>query len=172
MNWIRRDVLSGEWGNGFDLIILGGNAFYELPSAAMQQRCISLAAQASSPRGLLYVDNNDFDGTWRLAPQPRVIFEGPTADGSYARYRMEELSFDPRAAILHMKRTATFRYPDGRERCREYTAAKHPVSKDEVQRWLEQSGYEILQVFADRAGTAYRAGGGKRAIFWARRSAS
>jgi SAM-dependent methyltransferase len=170
VNWKCRDVLSGEWGTGFDLVILGGNAFYELPSAAMQERCIALAAESSSPRGFLYVDNNDFAGTWRLAAQPRVVFEGTTADGSHARYLVEELSFDDHAAILHMKRTVTIRSPYGRERCREYTACKHPVSKAQVHHWIEGNGYEILDIFGDRSGTRYGAGG-NRAIFWAQSQA-
>ena len=165
VRWICRDVLAGGWGGGFDLIILGANAFYELPSAAMQQRCIALAAEASAPGGFLYVDNNDFGGTWRLAPQPRVVFEGATADGALARYLMEELSFDDRMAILNMKRTVTIRYPDGRERRGEYTSCKHPVGKAQVQRWIEDAGFEILEVFGDRSGTRYRAGA-RRAIFW------
>lgn len=168
--WICRDVLDGEWGGAFDLIILGGNAFYELPSAAMQQRCIELAAASAIPGGFIFVDNNDFRGNWQLRPEPRVIFEGTVADGSTARYLMEELSFDQRQALLRMRRTTELRRPDGAVHHREYFADKHPVSKAEVQRWLEEGGWDILDIFGDRSGTPYGQGG-NRAIFWAQRRA-
>ena len=34
-----RDVLEGNWGTKFDLVILGGNAFWEMPSAESQENC-------------------------------------------------------------------------------------------------------------------------------------
>ena len=169
--WICGDVFGADWGSGFELIILGGNAFYELPSAAMQQQCIELAARAASPAGLLFVDNNDFRGSWSLASQPRVIFEGIVSDGSIARYGMEELSFDESTAILRMKRTMELRRPDGLVHRREYLSKKHPVSKVEIQRWLEQAGWLILNVFGDRSGAPYGQAA-RRAIFWAQRQAS
>jgi SAM-dependent methyltransferase len=40
------DVLSMEWPGDFDLVILGGNCFYELATAADQELCIQKAARS------------------------------------------------------------------------------------------------------------------------------
>jgi SAM-dependent methyltransferase len=79
-----------------------GTGRIALPLAQDGHRVTGIDAEASSPGGFLYLDDSDFDGIRRLAPQPRVVFDGATADGAQARYPMEELSFDDRAAILNM----------------------------------------------------------------------
>jgi SAM-dependent methyltransferase len=49
-----QDVLDGRWGAGFDLVILGANAFYELPSAEMQEQCIKFASKSLVTDGYIY----------------------------------------------------------------------------------------------------------------------
>jgi SAM-dependent methyltransferase len=48
---IEGDVLELEWPSGFDLVILGGNCFYELASPEEQESCIAKAARSLRPGG-------------------------------------------------------------------------------------------------------------------------
>jgi hypothetical protein len=165
-----QDALHGEWGSGYDLVIVGANAFYELPAAEMQERCIHFAWEALVPGGWLFVDNDDYKGVWGKGPfgEKRVVFEGVGMDGTFGRATMTSLGFDEGQGVLHMKRTWFTRAPDGTEQMVEYLGRKHPVSAKEIESWLRKHGFEILRVFGDRQGNQHTAQSG-RAIFWARK---
>jgi SAM-dependent methyltransferase len=165
-----QDVLDGQWGTGYDLVIMGANAFYELPSAKMQERCIQFARQALVPGGQLFVDNDDYKGNWGKGPsgKERVIFQGKGTDGTFGRSTMEDLKFDEEQGILYMKRTWFIRTLDGIENCIEYICQKHPVSAKEVEGWLKKYDYQILQIFGDRQRNPYTEKS-DRAIFWVKK---
>ena len=56
-----QDAMSGRWGAGeYDVVVLGANALYELPSGDMQKRCIQYAYQALKPGGKLLLDNDNW----------------------------------------------------------------------------------------------------------------
>jgi hypothetical protein len=162
------DVLAGGWGSGYDLVVIGANAFYELPSPEQQARCIEYAAAALKPGGWLYVDNDDYKGDWGAGPfgSERVVFEGTGSDGTFGRFTMKSVIFDAERGVLAMERTWTKRRPDGSEVGQRYLGHKHPVSAAEVLGWLERYGFEVLNVFGDRGGAPYTSDS-RRAIFWA-----
>lgn len=163
-----RDVFDRDWGMGYDLVIIGGNAFYELPSAAMQEQCVSLARRALRPRGHLFVDNDDYKGDWGQGPfgRERVIFEGKGSDGTYGRYSMKSLRFDEDEDVLYMKRIQLKQSADGTEMRREYLGRKHPVNRSEIEGWLKKYDFRILRLMGDRQGNLHTEASG-RAIFWA-----
>jgi len=163
-----QDVLDGQWGYGYDLVIMGGNAFYELPSAETQERCIRFARGALVVGGRLYLDNNDYKGDWVEGPfgKELVIFEGTGKDGTLGRWTVEWVKFDGGRRVLNLKRTWYTRKPDGVENRVEYLGRKHPVTADEVEGWLKNNGFRVLEVFGDRQGNPYT-GKCARAIFWA-----
>ncbi|NLD73725.1 MAG: class I SAM-dependent methyltransferase [Chloroflexi bacterium] len=162
------DVLAGEWGAGYDLVILGGNCLYELPDPDAQERCIALAARALAPGGRLYVDNDDYHGQW-AGPQDRELrttFEGCGPDGSYGRAERIDLAFDDHTQVLTMLRRWYVRRPDGSEVRREYVSRKHPVTAAEARAWLDAHGLQVVGLYGDWQGTPHAAGS-PRAIFWA-----
>jgi predicted O-methyltransferase YrrM len=163
------DVLTGDWGSGYDLVILGANAFYELPDPALQERCIRFAALALNPNGHLFVDNNDYKGDWGDAPlgRERKVFEGVGSHGTFGRFTSRDIRFDKNRHVLYMERELYKRAPDGTETVTKYIGKKHPVSKDEVRGWLDSHGFEVLDIFGDREGNPYTKKS-DRAIFWAR----
>ena len=162
------DVLDTEWGTRYDVVVMGGNAFYELPSAEAQDRCVARSRYALRPGGHVYIDNNDYKGDWDAGPfgHERVIFEGIGADGTYLRATLTSLSFED--GILHMKRRMVVRTPDGQEHVDEYLARKHPCAAAEVRTSLLRHGFTIENEFGHRDGSAYTPESG-RAIFWATR---
>ncbi|MDY7011866.1 MAG: class I SAM-dependent methyltransferase, partial [Planctomycetota bacterium] len=54
----QADATTGTWPDGFDLVLLGGNCFYELSSATEQEGCVASAAAALKSGGCVFVDNN------------------------------------------------------------------------------------------------------------------
>jgi predicted O-methyltransferase YrrM len=165
-----QDVLASNWGAGFDLVVLGANSFYELPSPETQERCIEMARSALRPGGKLFVDNNDYKGGWGRGPfgQERVIFEGAGDDGTYGRWTLENLRFDEAAGVLHMNHRWHTRTSSGEEHFSEYLGSKHPVTASEVSKHLDRHGFHILEFFGDRSGNPHTSDS-QRAIFWAQK---
>jgi predicted O-methyltransferase YrrM len=168
-----QDVLDGDWGSGYDLVIMGANAFYELPSAETQERCIRFAQEALRLGGRLFIDNADYKGDWDKEPvgKEQVIFEGTGADGTFGCLTLEHLRFDVPKEILHMRRTWFTRTPGGTEKYIQYLTRKHPANSREVEGWLTKHKFQILQIFGDRQGNPYKTES-ERAIFWAEKTQS
>jgi SAM-dependent methyltransferase len=166
-----QDVLDGRWGKDYDLVILGANAFYELPSADSQEKCIRLAREALSSDGRLFVDNDNYRGGWEDGPfgEKRVVFEGRGEDGTYGRQTCESTRFDSQDKVVRMKRTWFTRSSEGVEKTVEYAGRKHPVSAEEVAGWLRTHGFDILHQFGDRQGHQM-VHESDRAIFWAKKA--
>jgi SAM-dependent methyltransferase len=165
-----RDVLEGDWGTGFDAVILGANAFYELPSADAQEKCVQYASEALKKGGHVFIDNDDYKGDWGKGPfgEETVVFEGTAGDGTYGRWSREGVSFDASTSTSHFRRKIIKRSPEGEEEVHECTGMKHPVTKAEVESWLLRHGFGIEQLFGDRKGNPYTPES-ERAIFWARK---
>jgi len=166
-----QDVLDGDWGYVYDLIIMGANAFFELSSSQQQERCIELAHEALVPGGLIFIDNNDYKGDWGKGqfPKERIGFEGYCTNGTYGKGTAKDLRFDDKHHILEMKHTWFTRSTDGKEIFKEYLCSKHPVSAKEVEFWLKKYSFHILKIFGDRQGNPYTTES-NRAIFWAKKS--
>jgi SAM-dependent methyltransferase len=157
---INQDVLEGQWGTDYDLVIMGANAFYELPSVGMQEQCIKFAYESLVAGGYVYIDNNDFDGDWDEDSfgKERVIFEGKDESGNYGRYTMTGHKVDKENGILYIKRGCLRRNADGTEKYNEYIGKKHPVTAEEVENWLKKYHFRIIHLFGDRKGTRYGSG--------------
>ena len=169
---IQANVVEQNWPPNFDLVILGGNCFYELSSPEEQEQCIMHAASALKPGGHLYVDNNHMEGELDLAWQIPGIRAGfPTgicADGASVESWTETIWFDVPNRLAKFRRLTKVTFPDGKTIEREYFQQKHPVSATEVQSWLEAHGFRIEKLYGDRKGSPYTAKS-DRAIFWAKK---
>lgn len=171
---IEGNVLEAEWPVGFDLVILGGNCFYELASAKEQEICIARAARSLRPNGRLFLDNNHMEGpldeSWRRpGKRPTIFPNGVCADGVRLEGFTELLWFDAERRLSQNRRSIRLTYPDGHVEEKAYIHQKHPPSTDEMKRWLEKYGFVIEQLFGDKKGSPY-AESSPRAVFWARLS--
>jgi len=170
----RGDVLETPWPEGFDLVLLGGNCFYELHDLAEQERCIALASCSLRPGGFVYVDNDhmegDLDPAWRRPPgKPRRAFpSGICADKTKVDGTTETLEYDVAGRTVRYRRTATVLSPDGGVTRYVWEEVCHPPGTVEVKGWLESHGFEIERHFGDRRGSPYR-DDSPRSIFWARK---
>ncbi|MCM1988223.1 class I SAM-dependent methyltransferase [Oceanirhabdus seepicola] len=163
----QEDVLESNWGYRYDLIIMGGNAFYELPSAESQERCIKKAFEALPIGGLLFIDNNDYKGNWGKSDfvNERTIFEGECSDGTLGRYTLKNHSFDDENNILHYSHKL-YISKNSEESVFEYKSRKHPVTADEIKGWLHKYNFKIINLFGNRNGEKYN-DESNRAIFLA-----
>ncbi|MCB0013362.1 MAG: class I SAM-dependent methyltransferase [Anaerolineales bacterium] len=169
------DIVHDAWPQGFDLVILGGNCFYELATPQEQAGCIAAAAAALKPGGFVYVDNNHMEGPLAASWQQRGSRPGfPTGicrDGTRVESTTETIWFDINKRLARFRRSTCVTRPDGRQFEQTYEQQKHPVSRDEVLGWLRQFGFTIEALYGDRAGNPYVASS-ERAIFWARKGSS
>jgi len=170
---LNADVTAASWPGDFDLVLLGGNCLYELASPEEQEGCIASAARSLKPGGHVYIDNDHMEGeldeSWRRPGVGRSVFpSGTCVDGTQVTATTETIWFDAEQRRWRARRSVTLTFPDGRTTTREWMQQKHPVSKGEVETWLNRNGFEIEHVFGDRAGHPYEPAS-PRAIFWARK---
>jgi SAM-dependent methyltransferase len=170
---IRADATAGDWPGGFDLVLLGGNCFYELASPAEQESCIASAAAALEGGGYVYVDNDHMEDeipqSWLPSGKRSTRFpSGTCADGTHLQGTTEILSFDSRKRLWRARRSITMTFPDGTTKTVERIQQKHPVSFSEVKGWMEKYNFVIEKTFGERAESPYTPKS-PRAIFWARK---
>ena len=171
---VDMDVTCGDdWPSGFDLVILGGNGLYELATPEEQESCIAAAAASLTPGGHVYLDSDHMEGVleanWRLSGVVRGALTGTCADGSYVENTLETIWYDAARRLVRFRRRTYVTLPDGQGIERTFEQQKHPVSRMEVQTWLEQHGFTIEGLYGDRSGGPY-AEAGTRMIFWAKKS--
>ena len=169
---IEADVTREPWPTGFNVVILGGNCFYELATPDEQSGCIASAARAVKPGGYVYIDNDHMEGeldtSWRQPGVTDAFPSGVCSDGTLVEGTMETIWFDAPARLVRFRRRARFTLPDGGVIETEHIQQKHPVSTEEVASWLATHGFVVEQLYGDRVGTTYT-DRSERAIFWARR---
>ena len=165
------DVTASAWPGDFDLVILGGNCFYELATPEEQEGCIGSAAAALKPGGYVYLDNDhmegDLDEGWRQPGISKGFPTGTCADGTRLQGAGETIWWDAPRRLVRFRRSVTVTFPDGTTTSKEWIQQKHPPSAVEVRTWLEAHGFIIEQMYGDRAGSPY-VQSSPRAIFWAR----
>ncbi|MEW6359360.1 MAG: methyltransferase domain-containing protein [Planctomycetota bacterium] len=169
---IEADVTTSQWPGDFDLVVLGGNCFYELAAPEEQEGCIASAASALRPGGYVYVDNNhmegDLDDKWRKPGVTKGFPTGTCADGAGVEGYGETIWWDAPRRLVRFRRGVKIIRPDGSTQSREWIQQKHPVSMGEVKTWLEAHGFAVEHLYGDRRAGPYTLSS-PRAIFWARR---
>jgi len=166
------DVLPNEWPAGFDLVVLGCNCFYELAAPEEQECCIVQAFRSLKPGGCLFIDNDHMEGELAAAWQDLGVIQpslsGRCADGAVVESTRETIWSDAPGRLVRFRRRTKIVLPDGDVIEQEAIQQKHPVSKAEVQGWLEKQGFAIEAIYGDYHGGEYT-DAAPRAIFWARR---
>ena len=170
---LEANVISYEWPHSFDVVILGGNCFYELATPYEQEQCIVSAARALNVGGHIFVDNNHMEGeldeSWRQPGARQGFPTGICDDGTHVESTTETIWYDAPARLVQFRRSTRVTLPDAQVIEREYIQQKHPVSTIEVWAWLNAHGFVVEHLYGDRSGSPYTVTA-KRAIFWARKS--
>ena len=169
---IHADATASPWPQGFDVVLLAGNCFYELACAEEQEGSIAAAAAALQPGGYLFADSDHMEGelalSWRQPGRHKAKFpSGACEDGTRVEGTSETLWYDAPARLVRFRRTITVTSPTGRTASTEWIQQKHPVSTDEIRGWLERHGLVIEQHYGSE-GKPYTDASG-RTTFWARK---
>jgi len=172
---ILSDATEGDWPGEANLVLLGGNCFYELADAEEQEACVASAAAALKTGGYVYVDNDHMEDevspAWLRPGRRTTVFPmGQCADGTRLTGTTELLSVDFEKRMWRALRGIVLEFPDGTSTAMERIQHKHPVRYSEVEGWLNKHGFRIEQTFGDRKGSPYK-DDAPRAIFWARKMA-
>jgi SAM-dependent methyltransferase len=169
---IEANVLDGNWPARFELVILGGNCFYELATPEEQEKCIRNAFAVLDSGGRIYIDNDHMedglDESWQVSGVRPGFPSGKCKDGSVVETTTETIWFDIPNRLARFRRCTKVTFPDGSRIEKEYLQQKHPVSAGEVRTWLEKRGFIIEQFYGDHDGKPYT-DKSDRAIFWARK---
>ena len=169
----QMDVTEAAWPVGFGLVILGGNGLYELATPEEQESVVAAAAASLKAGGRLYLDSDhmegDLDPAWRRSGRVRGALSGRCRDGAYVENFLEPVWFDAERRLVRFRRTTTVVLPDESQVEQVYEQQKHPVSRGEIEAWLQKHGFIILDVFGDRDGNAYSEKSA-RVIFWAEKA--
>jgi hypothetical protein len=169
---MQADVLVDDWPQGFDLVLLGCNCFYELATLQEQETCIRQAFRALHPGGHVWIDNDHMEGdlaaSWQDIGVVKPSLQGTCADGTVVECTRETIWFDAPNRLARFRRISKITYPVGSTIEQEYIQQKHPVSKLEIEGWLEQNGFIIEGIFGDYSANPYT-DSSPRAIFLARR---
>ena len=168
----RVEVSSREWPRDFDLVVLGRNCFYELATPDEQETCIVRAFQSVRSGGYLFIDNDHMEGglagSWQNLGVVEPSLSGRCADGTTVESTRETVWFDAYHRLARFRRCTKVRFPDGEVLEQEYIQQKHPVSKGEVQGWIDRQGFIVEALYGNYEGVPYT-DAAPRAIFWARK---
>jgi hypothetical protein len=93
---------------------------------------------------------------------------GTCKDGYQVKNTRETIWFDIKQRLARFDRRYQIISAKGEIIEYQFFQQKHPVSKDEVQTWLEKHGFEILAVYGDHTENPYNQNS-QKAIFWARK---
>lgn len=165
------DVTKDCWPEHFDVVILGGNCFYELATSEAQEGCIRSAAASLKQGGYLYLDNDHMEGDlaedWRRFGVNESRFPtGMCSDGTQVKGTTETIWFDTPGRLVRFHRTVEITTPDGKITKKEWVEQKHPPSTVEMRMWLHKYGFVTENLWGDRRQGSYTDRSG-RAIFWA-----
>ena len=147
---VHANVLSSRWPTKFDLVILGGNCFYELATPEEQEKCICKAAHSLVPGGTIYIDNDHMEGDlaeeWRKTGTLQLAMTGICQDGTSVESTRQTVWVDAPRRLVKFRRWTKVILPDGKVVEREFIQQKHPVSEVEIRTWVERHGFVIENV--------------------------
>lgn len=168
----HKDVISESWPTGFDLVILGYNCLYELATSEEQEYCIEQASKALKNGGYLFIDNDHMEGeldpSWQDIGVVHKTISGQCKDGTVLENNRETIWFDVPNRLARFRRRYVIISPDGEKKEYEFLQQKHPVSKVEVETWLNKNNFEIIAMYGDYSFNPY-SDSSDRAIFWAKK---
>ncbi len=169
---INADVLKTDWPNQFDLVVLGGNCMYELATLDEQQIVIEKAFHALKTGGLVFIDNDNMEGlldeSWcKIGVEEKIFPSGECPHGVKMQGYCKPIWVDRENRLWKAQRRIEVEYPDGKKDEISYVQQKHPVSASEIKKWLEDTGLEILAVYAGTKNKKKFTEGAKRATFLA-----
>jgi len=168
-------VFAADWPAEVDLVLFGGNCFYEVSSSDEQRALVWRAASSLCPGGHVYIDVDDHQSVelspaWRKPPDQvrRAFPSGTCEDGTVLEGSTQTVWYDVHARIVNYVRRLTVTHPDGGTTHHEWRETCHPVVMGEILAWVREAGLTVEATFGDQRGGPYGPES-RRAVVWARK---
>ena len=169
------DILTAEWGAGFDAVLLAGNIIINIEGSrdykADQQKIIKKAFGALKPGGYLLMDNDGHprpETFFRTTDVP-IIREIPEdSRGIRARRKFLWSKYDAQTQIASGFNVFELTAPDGAVYTKDEPWLKHIPLIPQMTEWVESAGFEIINLWGDHnrnpvTETTHRT------VYWARK---
>lgn len=175
VDWRKADVISEEWGDGFDVVLLGANFLFNIVSdmeyEKAQELLIQKSAQSLVTDGHLFIDYGYtlYPETWYDNPNPNLVWEGTDSHGNTGKVFLLDSRFDMDSSMCTYVRRYEIMCKDGKSIVRDIPEKKHFVTMEQIQEWLFHAGFVLEGVWGDYERNPI----GKhtnRAIIWAKKS--
>ncbi len=165
----NKSAIEGNWGKDYDLIILGKDAFLELPTAKEQEILISHAHASLKEDGRLFIDCSVFTDKEKI-PYLRLEFEEKNDYGTQAVCKIEEHSIDKKNQ-LRIKQKLISRTVDGEENSAVHRSISHILSARQIGQWLINQNFQVIHQYCDYEGRPF-GWEHNRVIIWAQKTKS
>jgi SAM-dependent methyltransferase len=155
IKWRNIDAVSGDWGEGFDVVVLAGNILYNINTDGdyddAQKTFITKAAGALKPGGYLYIDYNppykltkpdppseDCTGTvgWKG-------WEGTDADGVSGKVYLINGKYDADTRKDSFTNAYDLLLPNGEKVTGRVPRYKHFMPLEQLRWWLRNAGFVV-----------------------------
>jgi SAM-dependent methyltransferase len=172
---VHLPVFAHEWPANLDVVLLGGNCFYEVSSSDEQRALVHRAADALAPGGHVFIDHDDHGSdellpAWGKPPgQARPAFpQGTCQDGTHLEGSTETAWYDVKGRFAHYFRRLKVTHPDGSVSCQEWQETCHPATMANTVSWVHEARLVVEGTFGDKRASPYQTGS-SRATVWARK---
>jgi SAM-dependent methyltransferase len=172
ISYSKADAIDGDWGSGFDTVVLAGNVLINIVSAIgnkeAQRLFIKRAYDCLKPNGHIYIDFNCFSYPEKFFgfPGERVVFEGIDSSGNYGKQTLSDNKYDIQTEMATFKRRTEITTKNGEKVSRESSGIKHIPTLQQVHEWLDEVGFKIVNEYGDYKGNPISEST-YRAIIWA-----
>ena len=157
ITWHKADAVHGDWGTGFDVVVLAGNILFNIESdieyKKAQELFIQKAAAALVTGGYVYIGYSPFAPNGRTLTRPGHScdddgsicwsWEGTDDDGNFEKSAITSGSFDEETGILKFVSYFEQRLADGTIIKKETERTKHYATLEHLRDWLHAAGFVI-----------------------------
>ena len=155
ITWHKADVISDDWGTGFDIVVLAGNFLFniitDMEYDKAQQLLIQKASNALISGGSIYIDYGYTlqPEKWFGNPGEFVIWEGKDSDGNTGRMTLLNSTFDKESGINKFARRFELTLTDGEVILEDIPSLKHFATLEQIQSWLSSADFIVKEVYGD-----------------------
>jgi len=158
ISFSKADAIADHWGRNFDIVILAGNILVNIVSdmnyKEAQKLFIKKAYNSLKPNGRLYIDFGCFAHPENFFgnSEEKTIFQGTDNFGYSGKYIISDGRYDEKTQTAAFNRKIELVTKNGEKIVQESTGIKHIPTLLQVNEWLDEAGFKIINEFGDYKG--------------------